>query len=268
MLEETRGRQKDNPSEPDSLPASEIEVLPTVFQSRGDKPDEYHVNELISALKRESALDPVSVWRCGGHTLLVDGHHRHTAYTALGAATGKELEVPVKWVQGPLDKALWAAADSTKAKLAMTPGQRLNRAWVLVTLGRFPKATEASMAGVSTSQIATMRKVKLTLGESVEDYRGWKDALRAYQGRTAGEFNEDDRQAWLEQQADEWAARMRKTFGTKLSQNTELAAMVMARYFGRNASKLAMDLADELGMEVAHPEQEEMDEEGYDTTPF
>lgn len=250
-LEELKKSGDDDPSEPKRLPLSAVETLPNVFQARGGKMDEYHISDLAAARKRVDDLDPITVWRCGKYAFLVDGHHRLAAYTSYAGETGNLVDIPVQWLRGSLDEAMWAAADNSKAKLPMTPDQRLNRGWMLVLSGRYSKADEAKMAGISTSQIGIMRKVKVKLGEEAADYPAWKKALRASQRRGIIELSEEELDAKLEAQIEQWAFTMRKAFGTKLPDNTTLAAKVLDRYFGRKIGELVQTLADECGMTVS-----------------
>ena len=56
-------------------------------------------------------------------------------------------------------------------------------------------------------------------------------------------MDDEAREEWLNTQASDFADRLGKEFGTKLSNNTDLAARAFAMYFGRKLPDLFKDLA-------------------------
>jgi hypothetical protein len=59
-------------------------------------------------------------------------------------------------------------------------------------------------------------------------------------------MTEDEREQWIEEQANRYADRLTKAFGNKLSNNPEVAAMALAIYFGRRLSEIHAELRQHL----------------------
>lgn len=237
-LEAMRAANTDDPAEPERLPMSQIELVPHVFQVRGLDFDEHHVGGLLSALKQGTDLDPITVWRCGKHVLLVDGHHRKAAYERFQLEKKQRKDIPVTWFQGTAKEAMKVAAEANvKLKLPMTPDQRNNLAWRIVQAGSFSKADTASLSGVSERHVATMRSVMKKLGDAAVGIDTWRKAmLQADKGKIV--LEQDELEARLEAQVEAWAHRLSKEFGNKLQTNPDLAARVLDRYLGRGASEV------------------------------
>ena len=62
------------------LALGKIRRAPELFQPRGHKEDERHIQELARAIKSCGLLDPILVMQIGRDTYLIDGHHRLLAY--------------------------------------------------------------------------------------------------------------------------------------------------------------------------------------------
>lgn len=237
-LEAMKAADTNDPDEPERLQMKDIDLVPHVFQVRGLDFDEHHVSGLLSALKQGLDLDPIVVWRCGKHALLVDGHHRKAAYERFQLHLKKRVDIPVRWFQGTAREAFEAAAEANvKLKLPMTPVQRNNLAWRLVLAGMFSRPETAKLAGVSERHVGNMRKVKAQLGDKAGGCETWQRAMNlAEKGQI--ELDHDELEAKLEAQVDLWAFRMSKAFDNKLSTNPTLAARVLDRYFGRAAPEV------------------------------
>ncbi|RVK93394.1 ParB/RepB/Spo0J family partition protein [Sinorhizobium meliloti] len=228
----------DDPDEPERVSMKDIELVPHVFQVRGLDFDEHHVSGLLSLLKQGRDLDPVVVWRCGRHVLLVDGHHRKAAYERYQLHLKRRVEIPVTWFGGSAEQAMEAAAEANvQLKLPMTPTQRNNFAWKLVKAGRFSRPKTAELSGVSERHVGNMRKVKQLLGDKADGCETW---YRAQQLAEKGqiELDHDELEAKREAQVEAWAHLMSKAFTNKLSTNPTMAARVLDRYFGRNAPEV------------------------------
>jgi hypothetical protein len=61
-----------------SFVLKDIETLKDLFQPREEF--EGHTKDLMDALKRNGALDPILVGWTGKRAVLIEGHHRHAAY--------------------------------------------------------------------------------------------------------------------------------------------------------------------------------------------
>jgi hypothetical protein len=232
-LEALKATNSDDPDEPVKLSLRAVELVPHVFQVRGTDISEHHVGELLSALKAGHDLDPIIVWRCGKHALLVDGHHRLDAYQQHQMVKQVRVDIPVTWFQGSAEEAMKAAAKANvPAKLQMTPEQRANLAWRLTLLGRLTKKDIAATSGVAQRTVANMRKAIETLGEAAASCKSWTAAMMRVKD-LGGELSDEDAAEMRDLQVKKWADRLAKAYGNKLTTNTSMAAEVMAVHFGR-----------------------------------
>jgi hypothetical protein len=238
----------DDPSRPPTLPLKSIQMVPHLFQVRGFLFDQHHVSALLDVLAGGRSLDPIIVWRCGAHALLIDGHHRLEAYKRHELRAKALVEVPVSWLDAPLDKAMEeAAADNVKSRLQMTPEQRGELAWRWSVWGRWTKQQVASRAGVSTSLVAKMRKLIKEVDDALDTDWSWKDAQRATKGMSIA-YEEDEIEAMVEHKVTALANRMAKEFSTKLAHEPDIAARVLDRYFGRKSREVLRLWAEEQGI--------------------
>ncbi|ACA15368.1 ParB domain protein nuclease [Methylobacterium sp. 4-46] len=235
---------------PSELPLDGIKLEPDLFQQRGTS--EKHISDLVRAIKLFDVLEPLTVIRVGGDIYLIDGHHRYEAYRIAEKTSG----IPVRYFGGTLDEAvLESGKANSRAKLPMTSLERQNYAWRLVLMGLYSKADTAAAAGVSSSQVATMRKVKRQLGADAADHPLWWQAFNVSKGESAAIMSNEAIEEWKQAQADQYADRLQKEFGNKLSTNPEIAAMALAAYFGRKLN----DLHQELAGFVDEPDDEDED---------
>ena len=225
----------------DALPISSITQLPELFQPRGT--DERHIQELVSALKRDGMLSPILVMPIGDEIYLLDGHHRMAAYAVARIAD----PVPIRQFTGTVEEAIVEAGKAnSQAKLPMTTQERQNYAWRLVVLGAHSKSQIVAAASVSDGQVALMRRAKGCLGRDADVYPTWARAHSVYKGKTTELPLDADIEAWFEAQAQSYADRLAREFGNKLSANTEVAAKAMHVYFGRKLSDLVGELIGHL----------------------
>lgn len=250
--EVTKGTREDRP---DRLPIGDIIECPEAFNVRGEDPAEHHLTELKRALERLTDLDPVLILPCGDSFVLIDGHHRLEAYRR----DEERTDIPVRYFEGSIENAvLEAARINAKAVLPLNNQQRQNLAWRLVLTKRYSKAQLVEAAAVSYGQISNMRKAMKALNDDANSYDNWWKAQQAAAGKLRKQDEDFDPEAWLREQAAAFADRMFKTYGTKLSRNPSLLALVLVDYCGRNAQ----GLYDELGMILdIDPADEEDDEE-------
>nr|WP_321455036.1 ParB/RepB/Spo0J family partition protein [uncultured Cohaesibacter sp.] len=253
--EAAKGTREDRP---DRLPIGDIIECPEAFNVRGEDPLEYHLTELKRALERMADLDPVLILPCGDSFVLIDGHHRLEAYRR----DEERTDIPVRYFEGSIENAvLEAARINSKAVLPLNNQQRQNLAWRLVLTKRYSKAQLVEAAAVSYGQISNMRKVMKALNDDANTYDSWCKAQQAAAGKLREQDEDFDQETWLREQAATFADRMFKTYGTKLSRNPSLLALVLVDYCGRNAQ----GLYDELGMilDIDPAEDEDIDEDDF-----
>ncbi|TPM51410.1 nuclease [Mesorhizobium sp. B2-2-3] len=228
---------------PPELHLEDIETLPQLFQPRGGI-EERHVSELVKRIKAVGALDPVTVMVIGSRTILIDGHHRVEAYGAAGWLQA----VPVRYFEGTPEEAVLVAGEAnSKAKLPMDNEDRQNFAWRLVGIDRHSIAKIARASGISEAQVTIMRRAKRTLGERAGDFQSWFRARLAANGIEQDRNNHDDeRDKWMDEVAERYADGMAKKFSTRLAHNPEIAAMALAKYFGRKLPEVYGFLRDHL----------------------
>jgi len=235
-LREMAGTPAPN-SLPDRLPVSQIMQKTELFQPRGL--DERHIQELKRAIRVHGDLEPLTVMQVGTMAVLLDGHHRMTAYENSEVTK----PVPVQYFEGTIEDAvLESGRANSKAKLPMTTWERQEYAWRLVLLNDYSKKKIREAAGVSDGQVANMRRVMKTLGNDAFDCQTWREAHDLYNKRERPELDDDDVERWLEAQANEYADRLSKAFGKKLPSNIDLAARAMNIYFGRKLPDLVRTL--------------------------
>ena len=230
-----------------ALPIAEIEAVEPLFQPRPF--DEQHAMEIASAIKAGRNVGPLLVYAAGGRVLLLDGHHRLEAYKAAGVTA----PVAVEFFTGtPKDAVLVARARNSPTKKAMSKMDRLNAAWVLVKLGEHTKAAICDATLASKGSVDAMRNVLKAIGsEEAAECKTWWQARRVADRKAGGkDMTEAERRTWREEQADQWADRLAKTFTTKMVNNPEVAAMALERHFGRRLADLAQHLREYLPKEA------------------
>ncbi|WP_067340729.1 ParB N-terminal domain-containing protein [Stappia indica] len=249
-LAATPGR-KDRP---ERLKLGEITLLPVMFNVRCEESlAEHHLTTLSKLLKSTEDLAPVTVRVVGSRFILIDGHHRHEAYRR----SPDRRDIPVRYFEGSPEEAVLAAARAnTRAVLPMDNRQRQDLAWRLTLYRRYSKRQIAEASGVSHAQVAIMRKVMKALGEQAHEFTRWWQARRAADGKCDEDMTEEDREMWIEEQAQAYADRLAKEFSTKLARNPEIAARALEHYFGRKLPDLLRELLDRTG-EVQDDDEED-----------
>lgn len=225
---------------PTRLDLSDITRLPQLFQPRSIS--ENHITDLVRAIERFGALDPVTVIRIGQQFILIDGHHRLEAYQRAKQTSA----IPVSYFTGTPEEAVLEAGEAnSKAKLPMMPQERQDHAWRLVLLDRHSKSQISRASGTSSTQVANMRKVRRELAASAYDHEHWWQARKAAQG-PEDEISDDDREQWKADMAEDFANRLAREFSTKLADRPEIAAMALSAYFGRRLPEVVRELRDYL----------------------
>lgn len=219
---------------PDRVPLADLEVIEVLFQPR--TMSEKHLDDLKRAIRSVGPLEPLLVLPVGQRMIVVDGHHRREAYELVGFTA----PVPVTYFQGSPRQAMFEAVrQNSMAKLPMHNREKQDYAWKLVLVGDSSKNEISVATGVSTSQVANMRKARSLLKDEAFEHKSWFRARRAAQGK--GQL-EVDVEEMKERQAIDWANRMAKEFTTKLANNPEIAAMALNIYFGRKLPELYQEL--------------------------
>lgn len=252
--------RKDTEASPALIPSTiglhKINTTALLFRTRNAKDmNERHISEMVRSIRASgNGLDPLLVIWIGKDPYLIDGYHRFAAYRR----AGWKKPVRIKTFFGTVDEAVLISGQCNgKAKLGMTTRERQCQGWKLVLLGDFSKLQIARSAGISTSQVATMRNVARTLGAEAFGHSEWLSARNAAQGISWTMMTDEERTDRLEAQADDWADRLLKTFGNRLATNPELAAMALERYFGRKLGQVVRELR-------AAVDSQEDDQEDYD----
>lgn len=221
---------------PPRLNLQDIHEYPEVFQPR--PLNVQHIDELKRAIKSRGEVEPITVMQIGLKAVVIDGHHRRTAY----GDAGKREGIPVRYFEGSLEEAvLEAGKANSKAKLQMDNRTRQNYAWRLVMMD-FSKRQIVEAASVSDGQIGIMRRVRKELGPLAFDQKYWWQAHNAWKGLENHTESDEELEERLEAQAANYADRLKKEFGSKLNRNTDLAARALARHFGRSLGQLITDL--------------------------
>lgn len=224
---------------PDELPIELINTAQSVLQPRGlndISASEEHIKVLVKAIEQNKpshTLDPIIVWWSGSYYRVIDGHHRLEAYQQVKKAGNiKLLNIPVQIFMGSLKDALLESTKlNSKNKLAMTEDDKFDRAWKLVCLGDYTIKDAADCCGISHPTVSRMRlKLKEYQCahplESREVMLGftWKEMIDL--DKVKKDFDEE----YEIKQGKEWAQRLHKAFGTKLSSQPRIAAIALEHY--------------------------------------
>lgn len=227
---------KDGHSEPEIKPEclalDMMTTVPKVFQHRSGNliASDAHVTILKKALERHDAVvfSPVTICWIGHTWCCIDGHHRLKAYESVR----KMCVIPVQVFSGTLDEAIGhALAANSKDKLPMQVREKSEAAWRLVVGTSLSKAGQSSASGMSESQIALMRRVKMNLikkGLSVDmlaDMR-WFEAMLSDQGKTRE--LQDTFEDYVEEQGRLLANRLTKAFGKRLTDEPAILAKALS----------------------------------------
>lgn len=254
---------RPQPGEPTELPIEDIRFASLVFQPRafdgngGDRED--HIKNLMNAIRNrpDHKLPPITVWWSGRKWLVLDGHHRMIAYQRLAIDRKKPVKVnkvAVEIFTGPLEDAIKEASERNyQDKLNMSKNDKLERAWKLTVIdhpntSRFSRNTIAKSTGIAPQTIANMRKEHRRLIEETPEVNpldlSWDEVKKG-----AREVREYDAK-WVDKQAQEFADRLSKTFGTKLSRNPEIAARAIEIYSEKLPMRMVEYWRDEIKAKV------------------
>jgi ParB-like chromosome segregation protein Spo0J len=218
------------------MPLRRIKTRPEIFQHRrpAGHASAAHVKEL-AAVAKEHALEPILVWWDGRHWTCIDGHHRIEAYRKAGVS----YEVPVKVFKGtPEEASLQAARGNSRAKLPMSPTEKLGAAWRIVTTTKASKHETADASGASERTVANMRRVReklLQLGQ-VPAELSWQAGRRLASGEAPND--EVDWEARIEQEAQGMANKLLAALGKRGQQRVDALARALEIYSSRLPGQL------------------------------
>lgn len=215
------------------LPRDQIFVAEKAFQWRTPRQNiserTRHVLDLAKVLVDGGGpLDAILVYPIGARYYVVDGHHRLAAYD-----TAKwTQDIPATVFNGTLAEArLEGLKLNSKNKLALTDQDKQEAAWELVKQKAGSKRKISEWTGVSTSNIANMRRVLERLKKDpihAEEVAGatWAYARRLDLGLQKKAPDDD----WLEKEADKLAAQLLKVnLGQGLMKNPDVTALALEK---------------------------------------
>lgn len=233
----------DDPDRPTEIGRKAIQLVPNVFQVRGITINESHMSDLLALLKQGRSLDPVTLWRCGGHALLVDGHHRLAAYGAFAQHLKRSVPVPCTWFEGSAEEAMHEAMrTNVKVKLPMSHEQRANLAWKLVQADRFSKAQIVRETGVAEGTVATMRRVlKKLVKMAISTVGSWWQALHRVKHGEGEPVDPSEWDAKEALEAERHVKALKKAVGDRWYRKPKVAAMALDTFIGRRTPDVMRD---------------------------
>jgi ParB-like chromosome segregation protein Spo0J len=180
----------------------------------------------------------------------IDGHHRLAAYRF----AGWKGAIPVTPYRGTLDEAMgYAGKLNSGEKLPMTNAEKKATAWKLTTCTQLSKERVRLASGMSDGFLGAMRAARKKLiekmGLSAEEVAGmsWNDARMRAAGESP-EVQEIDREAWLDEQAQEMANQLLKALGKQGQQKHEVLARALWIYDSRLPDSLREHWDDDRGL--------------------
>lgn len=251
-LEQSIAAGSPPPAEaPRRLPVESILEFPEVFQPRGPAghASNAHVRGLSKVPMSGHALDPITVFWVGYGWAVIDGHHRLRAYRV---ADWRD-DVPVTAYPGSLDQAMgYAGKLNSGEKLPMSNSEKKALAWKLTTCTKLSKEQVRLASGMSDGFLSNMRRIRSKLitenGMSLADIAGmtWLDAQKQAAGGTL-ETEAIDRDAWIEEKAQDMANRILKALGKQGQQKHDVLARALEIYDSRLPDSLREFWNDERG---------------------
>ncbi|MEK1888259.1 MAG: ParB/RepB/Spo0J family partition protein [Phyllobacterium sp.] len=210
-----------------------LKRLPSLFSSRtkGTHDDvggyEEHVRDLEKALSLtgDNRLEPIVVFEVAGVDYVVDGHHRYAAYK-----NAKVDQIPVVRIGGTLKDAVVAGLDgNTRMRLPLTKWERHEAAWKLVKMRHGSIPEQAKWSGMGTAFISKLRKMHTAL---VKEHGADHDFGSLDEAKELLEGGGGERPEWtedmLQAQIEDYAKRLKKTFGNSLKLRTVAVVAALA----------------------------------------
>lgn len=259
-LRKVEATEPKNTEKPRTLPLRELYVDPDTFQWRVSKynmiESAEHIRTLVRVLKgTRQPFEPLLVFPIGKRFVVIDGHHRLTAYRK---ARWKQ-PIPVNVFEGTLDEARLAALEgNVRDKLRMSGPEKREAAWKLVKENILSKAQIVKLGVAADGTVSAMRRVRKKLMDDGTDPMplSWVDARWG-----AFEFDEIDPRDWKAKNAKKIVdALLKAKIGQGLCKDPEVTAMALqmlnpslpgalVRQWWFDDPELKSELAEELKLE-------------------
>ena len=259
-LRKIEAAEPKNTEKPRALPLRDLFVDPETFQWRVSKynmiESAEHIRALVRVLKNtRQPFEPLLVFPIGKRFVVIDGHHRLTAYRK---ARWKQ-PIPVNVFEGTLDEARFAALEgNVRDKLRMSGPEKREAAWKLVKENILSKAQIVKLGVAADGTIATMRKVRKKLMDDGIDPIPLSWVAARWNGI---EFDEIDPEDWKAKKAKKIVdALFKAKIGQGLCKDAEVTAIVLqmlnpglpgalVRLWWFDDPELKSELAEELRLE-------------------
>jgi hypothetical protein len=226
------------------------------FQFRKHGLDPAHLKELTGLVERGVTLDPITVWMNPDEKqyFVLAGHHRREAYRR-----AKKVSVlSVKVFKGSFDEAqAYALKSNTKNQIPMTTEERQNGAWRRVCQWtekhEYPLsiAETAKSAGISTSQVSNMRKVRSKLHDEGEPIpKNWWQAL--------GKMQDDDDLVDEDERLQAQFAKLDAAIGSEITKAGRMCPAALGKVL---ACRLGADYHTVISFAAVDADYDESDDE-------
>jgi hypothetical protein len=221
---------------------------------------ESHTRDLVKSVKNTRAhLESITVFWIDGCYYVIDGHHRHAAYSRCEYdMPALMVDIPVNEFTGTFHEAkVLSATANTKNKLSMCVLEKRQMAWELLNLGKDYYGTQANITaitGVSKNTVGKYKKIHEEYIEEGSDPKMYSLQEVICNARENVEYNEE----WEDMQAQAKANILRRVMGPMGRSHPEVLAKVMMIYLGDAlAEQVVHNMAYGLGITVAADEYAE-----------
>ena len=240
-----------------TLPLHDLILAPEVFQGRMTEVSghlqEDHTRDLVRGIKSaRTHLEPMTVFWIDGCYYIIDGHHRHAAYSRCEHDLPELMvAIPVNEFTGTFHEAvILSATANTKNKLPMSVIEKRQKAWDLLNLGKDFYGTQANITaitGVSKNTVGKYKKLHDECLEEGSDPKSYSLQEVICSAREDAEYNEE----WEDMQAQAKANILRRVMGPVGRSHPEVMAKVMMMYLGEAlAEQVVNNMAYDLGMAI------------------
>jgi ParB-like chromosome segregation protein Spo0J len=226
-LKKLEASEQKTSERPSALFLNELFVDLDTFQWRVTKynkiASDEHIRTLVRVLKSTGeSFQPLLVYPIGKRFVVIDGHHRLSAYRK---ARWKK-PIPITVFEGSLDKARLAALEANiRDKLPLSKLEKTEAAWKLVNDNKLSKAQIVKLGLASDGTVAVMRKVRKKLVDDGKELSrlSWVEARRS-----GIEFKSDDAEDWKEKKAQKIVdALLKAKIGQGLAKDPEVTALAL-----------------------------------------